>query len=115
MSDTPFPPPGFVDREEAARRFGVAARTWADWERAGKVDCGKWFKLPWGGRRMLYPLEAVERMVRELKHAPFPPPGMVDRREAARMFGVSSRTWSTWELEGRITCGRLVSTPGKTG
>ena len=49
MSDAAFPPPGFIDRDEAARMFGVAARTWADWEGAGKVDCGRWFKLPWGG------------------------------------------------------------------
>ena len=39
------------------------------------------------------------------------PPGMVGRHEAARMIGVAGRTFSAWEKQGRIRCGRLVAPP----
>src|SRR6187402_1353127 len=43
---------------------------------------------------------------------PFPPPGLVDRHDACRMFGVSSRTWLTWQRNGRVTCGQRHQRPG---
>ena len=107
---------GMITADEAARMMGVAARTWDEWSRTRKVSFGKWWTLPGGGgRQRVYPLDAVERMVRELKDAPFPPPGTVNLHDAARMFGVSASTFSTWEQEGRITCGRLVTVLGKPG
>jgi hypothetical protein len=106
---------GMITADEAARMFGVAARTFEDWDRAGKLSFGQWLKLPWGGRQRAYPRDAVERMARELTDAPFPPPGTVDRHNAAEILGVAERTISTWEAEGRLTCGRVVSIPGKTG
>jgi hypothetical protein len=42
----------------------------------------------------------------------FPPAGFVDRDGACALFGVSSRTWLTWQRDGRVTCGRLQPRPG---
>ena len=100
---------------EAAQMAGVATRTWEDWDRAGKVSFGQWLELPWGGRQRAYPRDAVERMLRALNDTPFPPPGMVDRHGAAEILGMAERTFSTREAEGRVTCGRIVAVPGRTG
>jgi hypothetical protein len=53
-------------------------------------------------------LRALEPVVED---GPFPPPGMVDRHEACRMFGVSLTTWIVWERRGRITCGQYHALP----
>jgi hypothetical protein len=46
----------------------------------------------------------------------FPPPGMIDRRGACRMFGISYETWQDWENNGRVPGGRWVPRPfGKPG
>lgn len=113
-SSSPLLPAGFVERDEAARISGLGITAWKRWEAQGKVTFGKWLMLPWGGKRRIFPVEAIQQMMRELDLS-FPPPGTVDRHEAARMLGVSARTFSTWEKEGRITCGRLVSVPGQSG
>ncbi|HSI34284.1 MAG: AP2 domain-containing protein [Phycisphaerae bacterium] len=54
-------------------------------------------------------LRALEPVVDE--NPTWPPPGMVDRDEASRMFGVSLRTWTVWEQRGRITCGQYHPVP----
>ncbi len=113
-SNTSCLPAGFVGREEAARISGIGITAWKRWEAEGKVACGQRLTLPGGGRCRIYPIEAVQQMMRELDLS-FPPPGTVDRHEAARMFGVAGRTFSEWEKQGRITCGRLVSIPGQPG
>lgn len=111
---SPVIPAGFVVREDAARISGLGITAWRRWEAQGKVTCGRWFKLPWGGRRRIFSVEGIERMMRDADVS-FPPPGLADRHEAARIFGVSDRTFSTWEKDGRIGCGRLMSVPGKAG
>src|SRR4051794_41655443 len=93
-------PAGFVGREEAARISGIGITAWRRWEAQGKVTCGQWLKLPWGGRRPIFSVEGIERMMREADVS-FPPPGTVDRHEAARMLGLGGRTFSEWEKEGR--------------
>jgi hypothetical protein len=115
-SSRPAPniPAGFVGREEAARISGIGITAWERWEAEGKLTCGHWLTLPWGGRLRIYPLDAVRQVRRDLDEA-FPPPGTVDRHEAARIFGVAARTFSGWQTQGRITCGRLVSVPGRPG
>jgi len=110
----PSLPAGFVGWKEAARISGIGITAWKRWQAEGKITCGQWLTRPGGGRCRIYPVEALERMMRE-SDLRFPPEGTVDRHEAARMFGVAGRTFSTWELEGRIGCGRLVSVPGKAG
>src|SRR6187402_3580454 len=47
-----------------------------------------------------------------VENGPFPPPGLVDRHEACRMFGVSPTTWTAWVRSGRVTCGQLHRRPG---
>jgi DNA-binding transcriptional MerR regulator len=112
-----FPPAGMIGRHEAARMFGVSAHTWGCWERQGRVSCGRLVSVAGTGTRVkLYPVEELRQLLEAFHNpAPFPPPGMVDRRAAARMFGTSERTFSTWEKEGRITCGRFVARVGKPG
>jgi len=103
----------FLMREQAAQMFGISIGTWRVWETAGKVPCGQWVPIhDRGGRRKLYPLERLQRLLADMAS---PTPGTVDRHEAARMFGVADRTWSTWEKEGKITCGRLVTVLGQPG
>ncbi|MCI0676359.1 MAG: hypothetical protein L0Y42_11375, partial [Phycisphaerales bacterium] len=36
------------------------------------------------------------------------PPGMVDRDEACRMFGVSRFVWKRWVREGKVPCGKRI-------
>jgi hypothetical protein len=112
-----FPPPGFVGREEAARMFGVSQRTLSHWEERGRVRCGRSIAAPdRPGRVKLYPVDAVRRLVEEFKQVPvFPPPGFVGREDACRMFGVALKTWTTWESEGRITCGMFALVPNRPG
>jgi hypothetical protein len=110
----PLLPAGFVEREEAARISGIGITAWKRWEAQGKVTCGQWLMLPWGGRRRIFSIDGIQRMMRETDVS-FPPPGTVERHDAARMLGTSERTFSTWEKQGRINCGRIVSIPGKPG
>jgi hypothetical protein len=110
----PSIPAGFVGRDEAARISGMGITAWERWEAEGKVTFGRWLTLPLGGRLRIYPVDAVENVRREVD-ASFPPPGTVDRHEAARILGTSTRTFSTWEMLGRVTCGRLLSIPGRPG
>jgi hypothetical protein len=114
---TPFPPAGFVDRHEAARMFGVAAKTWGDWERRGRVSGGRLVPVPGTPTRVkLYAIEDLRRQIEEFREGPvFPPSGFVDRHEAARMLGMGERTLSTRESEGRVTCGQVVPVPGRPG
>jgi hypothetical protein len=109
-STPPFPPPGFVDRHQAARLFGVAAKTWGEWERRGRVSGGRLVPIPGSGTRVkLYAVDDLHRQLEELRKGPvFPPAGFVDRLEAARMLGIGDRTLSTWETLGRVNCGRVV-------
>jgi hypothetical protein len=107
-----------VDRHEAARMFGVSARTWGAWEQRGRVRCcGRNVEIPGTGtRQKLYPLEQLRQVLEEFQSPPpFPPIGFVDRHGACRMFGVAPSRWSTWEKEGRIRCGLLAAVPGKPG
>jgi hypothetical protein len=112
-------PDGWVWRDEACRMFRVSLTTWKEWTRTGKINCGKWFAYPHrNGRRMLYPIHELKRLVEELRGADksFPDPekpgqytapdGYVRRRDACAMFGVEFITWARWEREGKITCGK---------
>src|SRR4051794_29032478 len=65
------PPDGYVDRSGAADIFGVAARTFAQWQTDGRITCGRWARMPVGagigvgpGRR-LYPVEEMHRLAEE--------------------------------------------------
>lgn len=104
---------GLLTREQAAQMFDISIGTWNVWETAGKVPRGQWVPIhDGGGRRKLYPLEPLQRLLKDMSS---PATGTVDRHEAARMFGASERTWSTWEKEGKITCGRLITVLGQPG
>jgi hypothetical protein len=46
---------------------------------------------------------------------PVMPPGMIDRVEARRMFGVSMKTWKRWVYAGRVPGGEWVRVPGARG
>jgi predicted site-specific integrase-resolvase len=110
-------PEGFVDRDTACRMFGVCRVSLRNWERAGKVHCGRMARR--GSKNRPYKIYAVEelrRLVDALRgedatyiasdgslHVP---EGYVGSGEACRMFGVHYNTWDRWERLGWITCGR---------
>jgi hypothetical protein len=63
VEDGPWPPPGMVDRHEAAAMFGVSLTAWLVWERRGRITCGEYHRLPNDkpGRCKLYPKAELER------------------------------------------------------
>jgi hypothetical protein len=73
-----FPPPGMVERDDACQMFGIAEKTWSEWERKGRITCGRYFPLPDDkpGRCKLYPIEELERLREELSQLgkPYPDP-----------------------------------------
>jgi hypothetical protein len=113
LSQETFPPPGWVDREGAARFFGIASATLATWHRMGRARCWQWVKRPGGGERVkIYPIAELER-VREQMAASRPtlPEGYVDWDTARRMFGVCEHVWWRWERAGKIRCAQWGRTP----
>ena len=121
-----FPPAGWVEIGEAARRAGVSVGVWKKWTQGGRADGGKWVNKPLrlgGGRCKLYRADDVDRVVAEAgrDHDFFAvpdgaggwdvPPGYVGRVEAAAMLGMVGRTFVRWQTEGWITCGRWARPP----
>ena len=112
----PRVPDGFVTREEACRRLGISMATWVNWQREGRIRCARWGRSPSNKPCKLYAVEDVRRLMEEMRGADKVyreasgqyriPDGFVRRRDACRMFGVDPNTWSRWEREGLITCGR---------
>jgi hypothetical protein len=102
-------PPGMVAQEEAQRILGVGKWAWTSLEQAGKLRCGQWFAVATGGRRKLYPVEAIQRIGRE--RSAFPPAGWVDGRGAAKMFGVAPLTWKNWVVQGKVPRGKWFDKP----
>jgi hypothetical protein len=108
------PAPGWVNVKQACRMFSVSQWTWDKWVKDGKITCGQPVGL--SGRLKHYRIEELRAVIETLRAPqPFPPPGMVDRHDAPRVLGVSRTRFSIWEKEGRISCGRIVSVPGKSG
>jgi hypothetical protein len=96
---------GYVDRHGARRLFGVAERTWSQWEKQGRITCGRMIALPGQPPRKVYPIDELRRLVVEFEQrncAPFPPAGWVDMIGASRMFSVSLSTWMRLERIGKI-------------
>ena len=122
-----FPPAGWVEMKEAARRANVSAEVWKKWLTEGRVENWRWARRPTMARCKLFAVQEIERIVAEMgrDHHFFlepdghegwrPPDGYVDRSGAAEMFGVAPRTISTWQTEGRITCGRWARVPVGAG
>jgi hypothetical protein len=64
----PFPPPGFVARDEARRIFGVAVRTWVTWESEGRISCGRLVRVPGNnGNCKIYPVQELQKLAEGLK------------------------------------------------
>lgn len=62
------------------------------------------------------PVQLREAMEVESYEPPYPPPGMMDRRAACRMFDIAYETWQHWENDGRVPAGQWVPRPfGKSG
>lgn len=106
----------YVDRREAARRFGVSEDTWQNWVTLGRVPAGRL-----RGRKKVYTASELDAVMRRLRPADiaFPDPDRrgyykvpathVRREDACRMFGVDYDTWRRWEQQGKITCGHRVN------
>ncbi len=71
-----FPPPGFVDMDEACEMFGIPPKAWVVWEQRGRITCAGWFSKPGGGRCKLYPLTELEALREEFSRLgdPYPDP-----------------------------------------
>jgi len=70
-------PAGMIDRHAACAMFGVAIRAWMEWERQGRITCGKMFRNPGKpGQRKLYPIDEITRLAEEhqRRYEPYPDP-----------------------------------------
>jgi DNA-binding transcriptional MerR regulator len=122
-----FPPEGWVEMTEAARRANVSVAVWKKWLMEGRVENWRWARRPTMARCKLFAVAEVERIVAELgrDHHFFmqpdggggwrPPVGWVGRAGAAEIFGVAEGTFVHWQTDGRITCGRWARIPVGTG
>src|SRR4051794_34607167 len=79
----PWPPAGFVERDEVARLCGVIPSTIKTWARQGRLAGGRLAKKPGSrARATVYPEAEARRLIEEVRaeaEAPFPPEGFVDR------------------------------------
>jgi predicted site-specific integrase-resolvase len=112
-----WPPRGFVERDEVARLCGVIASTIKVWARQGRIGGGRLAKKPGSRARItVYPEAEVRRLVEAVRAeaaAPFPPPGFVDRYQAAAMFEMHVSQFILWQRLGRIRCAsKTVKGPG---
>jgi transposase len=118
-----FPPAGWVEMAEAARRAHVSVEVWKRWLAEGRVENWRWASRPTKARCKLFSVEEIERLVAERgrDHLFFleadgaggwcPPAGYVGRGEAAKIFGVTESTFVHWQSNGWITCGRWARAP----
>jgi hypothetical protein len=108
-----FPPPGWVDREGAARFFGIASGTLSTWHRMGRARCWQWVRKPGGSERVkIYPIAELEREREQMAAArPMMPEGYVDWDTARGMFGVCEHVWCNWERAGKISCAQWGRAP----
>jgi DNA-binding transcriptional MerR regulator len=122
-----FPPAGWVEMKEAARRTNVSVQVWKKWLAEGRVENWRWARRPTLARCKLFAVEETERIVAELgrDHHFFMEPdgdggwrvpgGYVGRAGAAEIFGVAQGTFVHWQTDGRITCGRWARIPVGAG
>jgi hypothetical protein len=118
-----FPPPGWLEMNEAARRANVSVQVWKRWLQDGRVENWRWFSRPTMARCKLFSIEEIDRLVEEAgrDHLFFmesngrgewrAPEGYVDRDDAAKIFGVATGTFVHWQTDGRINCGRWARIP----
>lgn len=112
-----WPPAGFIDKDETARLCGVVPGSLNAWVRQGKLPPGRLARKPGSrGRIRVFPEAEVHRLAEEIRvaaAAPFPPPGFVDRYQAAAMLGVRPAQFNIWLRQGRIRCtAKTVNGPG---
>ena len=126
-----FPPTGWLEIRQAARRANVSMNVWKRWMAEGRVTVGPWVARPAGGRCKLFSVAEIDRLVVELgrDHHFFMesdgagggaggwrvPDGHVGRGGAAEIFGVAESTFVHWQGEGWITCGRWARLPPGAG
>jgi transposase-like protein len=120
MSDTPFPPPGWVDRYGAAALLGIGTGTLNLWVRQGRLGYAGALAMGENGVRCrIYALVELERARQEMAAADAArdaaaaklPEGYVDREGAAAFFGVGTFTLGKWQREGRLGSGTWIDMP----
>ncbi|HYE17002.1 MAG TPA: hypothetical protein VEA69_01040 [Tepidisphaeraceae bacterium] len=113
-NDTPFPPPGWVTNDEAARILAVNVATLTCNAWPYRLRCGRCVRRPGGGRSNIYPADEIERVRAERAAraaGPEIPDGFVDRDGACQMFGVTRHVWKTWIRQGKVTFGQVIASP----
>ena len=131
-SQEPFPPAGWVTKQQVARMLGISRETLCNpvWQRrlAGAICVMR----PDAGRCKIYPLAQVEQIQQEraakeaaqaakeaarAAAAAAPPAqipdGFVDREGARRILRITPRALVHWITDGKLTCG--VRIPSRVG
>jgi predicted site-specific integrase-resolvase len=114
----PFPPAGYVDREGARAALGGVGYVTIDyWVRHKRLDYGgemmaradgSWCRvyrldLLLAARERMRAAEAVEAIL---------PDGYVDFAGAARFLGIHPLTMNSWQRQGKVRRGEVLSVPG---
>lgn len=122
-AEGPEIPAGHVDKDGAARMFGLSAAGWKTWIRMGRVRFGHEVSSASGKRRKVYAVADLERLREELfgedklyksaENGWHVPAGYMRRDEAWATLGVGMKVWERWEREGVIRCGVRAGTGPK--
>lgn len=114
----PFPPVGYVDREGArAALGGVGYVTIDHWVRQKRLDYGGEMMARADGSccrvyRLDLLLAARERMRAAEAVEAILPDGYVDFAGAARFLGIHPFTMNSWQRQGKVGRGEVLSVPG---
>ena len=102
----PFPPPGYVDADGAARILGIETTTLWLYRKQGRIRCGELVRGPAGKACKIYPVAELERDMRDWAASrPAVPEGFVEVDEVCRMFGITKAAWVMWQRSGRAPRG----------
>ena len=114
----PFPPQGYVDREGARAALGGVGYVTIDyWVRHKRLDYGGEMMARADGSwcrvyRLDLLLAARERMRASEAVEAILPDGYVDFAGAARFLGIHPFTMNSWQRQGKVGRGEVLSVPG---
>jgi predicted site-specific integrase-resolvase len=114
----PFPPEGYVDRAGARAALGGVGYVTIDyWVRHERLDYGgEMMARADGSRCRVYRLDlllaARDRMRAAEAIEAILPDGYVDFAGAARFLGIHPLTMNSWQRQGKVGRGEVLSVPG---
>ncbi len=113
----PFPPEGYVDRSGAEAALGISPGTLTLWVRHKRLDyVGELMTGPNQVSCRVYRLDlllaARDRMKATESVEAIVPAGYVDFAGAARFLGIHPFTMNSWQRQGKVGRGKVLSVPG---